>query len=117
MPGQKRWVTEGSSTTDSEKENSQAAPGSTRQLLVLGFSAVVRAAAITGDTLVTIEDANNNALYSTYFGDAAARGARIDVNFGLDGAIEIPIGVGAKIVTAAGGTAAIITSSMWGIEV
>ena len=111
------WVTSGSSGTDAEKENSQAAPDSDRQLIITGFTAVVRAAAAIGDVLITLEDADNNVLYTDYFGDAAARGTRIGVVFGEDSGIPVPNGVGAKIVTAAGGTAAIITSNMWGIEI
>lgn len=111
------WITSGSSGANAEKENSQSAPNSDRQLIITGFTAVVRAAAATGDVLITLEDEDNNVLYSDYFGDAAARGTRIGVVFGEDSGIPVPNGKGAKIVTAAGGAVTIITSNMWGIEI
>lgn len=116
----KKWKARGSSAADTEKENAVAAPDtSKRRLLIHGYFAVVRGAVTDKDVSILIEDANDNVLWDDWFGVAAAIGTRLGIVFGTDenSGLEVPMDVGAQIVTLDGGASCIITSGMWGIEI
>ncbi len=116
----KRWKARGDSAADTEKENAVSAPDtSERQLIILGYFAVIRGAVTDKDTSILIEDEDDNVLWSDWFGTAAAIGTRLGIVFGTDSSsgLEVPMDKGAKIVTLDGGTGCIVTSGMWGIEV
>ena len=114
----KRWRVFGSSGANATDEVAKAAPSDDkRQLLVTGYLAIVRAAVTGADVAIQIETAGDVVLHPDYFGSAAARGTRIGINEGFEGAIEIPVGEGCKITAEAGGTGCIITTVMWGIEI
>ena len=109
------WSVSGVSDANTEKEHSQAVPSDTvRQHIITDFSAIVITSVTIGDFLVTLEDGDNNILWRDYFGDAAARGDRIGMVF--KNGIPVPVGVGCKIVTAAGGTSCVIVANMAGYE-
>ena len=109
------WEVSGVSVANTEKEHSQAAPSSSdRQHIITEFSAIITAAVTGDDALVSLEDANDNILWRDYFGASAARGTRIGMVF--RNGIPVPIGVGCKIVTAAGGASVVIAANMAGYE-
>ncbi len=118
MSGQVRvdsWSVSGVSSANTEKEHSQAVPSdSVRQHIITEFSAIIITSVTIGDVLVSLEDENDVILWRDYFGDAAARGARVGMVF--KNGIPVPAGLGCKIVTAAGGTSCVIVANMAGYE-
>ncbi len=115
--GHTRWTVTGSSAADTEKEHVKAAPdGNYHELLIMGYMCVLRGAATDADILVTLEDADDNVLFTDYFGAAAVVGTRLGVVFKEAAGITVPADTGCKLVTAAGGSSAIITGNIWGLE-
>lgn len=111
-----QWTVTGSSSANSEKEHIKAAPNPDRQYLVTGYIAIIITADVTGDTIVTIEDEDDNVLWTDYFGDAAVRGQRLGKVWAEGRGVPIPAGKGCKLVTGAGGTACVIVGNLAGEE-
>ena len=93
----------------SVKEGDNATP------ITAGVSVTVDAASVVGlNEGKVVGTAGNNILWRDYFGASAARGTRIGMVFRKG--IPVPIGVGCKIVTAAGGASVVIVANMAGYE-
>lgn len=109
------WSITDSSAADTAKTISEVAPGEGRQLVCTWWHAVVRGAVTDTDVSVLLQDADGNNLDQDYFGSAAARGARIGLVYGERTGLPVPINIGFKIVSVAGGSGCIITMSAGGI--
>ena len=119
MSNYKRWRVKGSSAADTAKTHTVVAPtDSVRQLIIHGYFAVLRGAVTDKDTSVLIADSDAVSIWDDWFGTAAAIGTRLGIVFGTDrGGIEVPVGKGITLITLDGGTGAIVTAGIWGIEV